>query len=59
MMPDKQIIQHFFSGFLSVFRLGAIDIKRPRIQDISDYVFTAEDYINAAYRNLKNEHERN
>lgn len=58
-MRDKYIIRSFFSGFLSVFRLEVANIKAPKAQDISAYVFKAEDDINSAYRNLKNEYERN
>lgn len=58
-MCDKQTIKCFFSGFFSVFRFGSIEIERPKPKDIATYVFNIEDYINTAYENLKNSHERN
>ncbi len=58
-MYDKQTIKCFFAGFLSVFRFGSTGVARKNSADIATYVLGIEDDINTAYRNLKNNNERN
>ena len=58
-MYDKQTVRCFFSGFFSVFRFlyPRSALSKPR--DIVAYVFKVEDYIDIAYKSLRNNHERN
>ncbi len=57
-MFDTQIIQRFFSGFLSVFRLGAVPIKQGKSQDIAEYFDKIENDVNKSYAELKEIYER-
>lgn len=57
-MFDKQTFQRFFSGFLSVFRLGAVTIKQVKSSDVAEYFCQIENDINRSYQKLKKSHER-
>jgi len=57
-MFNNQAFQHFISGFLSVFRLGAMPVKQAKTLDITEYFCNIENDINKAYQELK-ENERN
>ena len=58
-MCDKQTCKGFFLGFFSLFRLGTNSSTPSKYEDISNYVFSVEDDINKAFKNLKDEYERN
>ena len=57
-MFNNQMFQQFFSGFLSVFRLGAVPIKHAQPLDVAEYLCKIENDINKVYQELK-ENERN
>jgi hypothetical protein len=57
-MFDKQVIQRFFSGFLSVFRFGVVPIKQVKPPEIEEYFSKIEQDINTSYEELKNSYER-
>jgi len=57
-MFDKQIIQRFCSGFLSVFRFGIVPIKLEKSKDIAEYFDKIEDDVNKSYAELKVIYER-
>jgi hypothetical protein len=53
------MFQRFFSGFLSVFRFGAVPIKNnPNTDDIAKYIDLAEKDLFLSYEKMKNKHER-
>ena len=56
-MFGSQIFQRFFSGFLSVFRLGAVPVKQVRPSDIAEYFCQIENDINKSYQELKKSYE--
>jgi hypothetical protein len=58
-MLNKQTIKSFFSGFLSVFKFGSVNLLQKSNKDIDTYVLDVENYINTAYMKLKNDNERN
>jgi hypothetical protein len=58
-MCDKQTIRCFFSGFFSVFRFVYTKSVLSKPRNIVTYVFKVEDYIDIAYKSLRNNHERN
>ena len=57
-MFNNQMFQRFFSGFLSVFRLGSVPIKHVQPLEIAEYFCRIENDINKSYQELK-EDERN
>ena len=59
-MFDKQTLQCFFSGFLSVFRLGAmpVPVKQIKSPDVAKYFCQIENDINRSYKKLIKSHER-
>jgi len=57
-MFKNQIFQRFFSGFLSVFRLGSVPIKQAKTLEIAEYFCHIENDINKSYQELE-KHERN
>jgi len=46
-------------GFFSVFKFGSSKLAVSKPRDIVTYVFKVEDYINIAYKSLRNNHEGN
>ena len=58
-MHYKQAIRYFFLGFFSVFKFGSPKLAVSKPRDIVTYVFKVEDYINIAYKSLRNNHEGN
>lgn len=57
-MFNNLMFQKFLSGFLSVFRLGAVPIKSAETLDVAEYFCKIENDINKSYQELK-KHERN
>ncbi len=57
-MFNNLMFQKFLSGFLSVFRLGAMPIKSAETLDVAEYFCKIENDINKSYQELK-KHERN
>lgn len=57
-MLNKDILKHFTLGFLSVFRFGAIPIKKQEFWDKTEYFNKIENDINKSYEELKS-HEGN
>lgn len=58
-MCDKQTIRCFFFSLCSVFRFVYVKSVFSQPRDIVSYVFKVEDYIDIAYKSLRNNHERN
>lgn len=53
------MFQRFFSGFLSVFRFGAVPIKNNiNTEGVAEYMDLAEKDLYLSYEKLKINHER-
>jgi len=58
-MFDRQKLKYFYSGFLSVFQLGAISQKETSNRDIAEYFCKEEQDMLLAYEELRKTYERN
>ena len=52
------MIQQFFSGFFSMFKLGVMPIKQVKTTEIEEYFSKIEQDINTSYKKLKSSYER-
>ena len=57
-MFDRQVLQYFFSGWLSVFRFGSVPIKESKSVEITEYFDQIRDDVDKSYKKLEKQYER-